>query len=207
MPRYFFNVTEGHSKNLIRDSEGVILSDDDEARKEAAGWARDIAKHGFCRVIPTRRVVVTRETGDEIMTLRLSDIRISRAAAWLDRTRAVSGYFNSRSFALLLVAALLAIIVHAAAITTPVLEKVSRYAVASAPAQGRFVDVRFMPGATAADITKFLEHHQGSLVDGPRLGGFYRMQISDAALQRKSIEKIAGEMAKENIVEFAAVVE
>jgi hypothetical protein len=40
MPRYFFNVIEGYSKNLVRDSEGVILDGDDEAKKkQQAGLA------------------------------------------------------------------------------------------------------------------------------------------------------------------------
>jgi len=206
MPRYFFNVIEGRSKNLIGDTEGVVLRGAGEARKEALGLARDIAKHGFSRAIQTWRVVVTCETGDEILSVRLSDLHASIIEVWLDRSRTICRSLNSH-LPLLLITALLALIALAAVTTRRVEENNVRYKVASAPAQRDLVDVRFRTSANAAEMTNLLENYKGSLVDGPRLGGFYRMRISQMGLQGKSIETIAGEIAKENIIEFVAVVE
>jgi hypothetical protein len=74
MPRYFFNVLEGHSENLARDSEGVEFSSLNEAREEAVGLARDFAKHGFYRSMQAWELVVADENGHELLTVPLSDI-------------------------------------------------------------------------------------------------------------------------------------
>jgi hypothetical protein len=207
MPRYFFNMIEGHSTTLMRDCEGVVLSSVSAARKEAVGLARDVARHGFHRSIQTWRVVVSSENGDEILTVPLSEIHVLKPPAWLYRYRPAAGYSSWRVFALLAVTALLAMIVYAAMTTTRVVEQGGGYEVASAPVQNGLVDVRFVPGASAAEITNFLESYQATLVDGPRMGGFYRVRIVDTALQHDAIGKIAGKMAKEHIVELAAVVQ
>ena len=66
MPRYFFNVVDGNSKNLLRDSEGAVFSDLGEARKEAVGWAQDFARHDFPKSIQTWKVLVFDENGDGV---------------------------------------------------------------------------------------------------------------------------------------------
>jgi hypothetical protein len=66
MPRYFFNIMEGHSQNLVRDIEGALLSGAGEARKEAVGLARDITRHGIHEPTQTWKVIVTDESGDEV---------------------------------------------------------------------------------------------------------------------------------------------
>src|ERR1700704_5483199 len=74
MPRYFFNIMEGHSQNLVRDIEGAVLSSAGEARKEALGLARDITRHGIHGPSQTWTVIVTDETGDEVLTVPLSGV-------------------------------------------------------------------------------------------------------------------------------------
>jgi hypothetical protein len=206
MPRYFFNMVEGHSKNLMRDSEGMVLSGVAEARKEAIGLARDVAKHGFDRSIQTWRVAVTSEGGQEVLTVPLSQIHVIRTPAWLDRYRPPGGSLSRHIFTLLTAAALSAIIVHAA-VTTRFTEPVGGFEMASSPTQAGLIDVRFVPGASAAEITRFLESYEASVVDGPRVGGFYRVRIADAVLRHDTVGKIAGRIANEKIVELAAVVQ
>jgi hypothetical protein len=210
VPRYFFNVVEGHSKNLVRDSEGTVLSGLSEARKEAVGWARDFAKHDFHRSIQTWKVVVTGENGEEVLAVPLSEVRPSKMIrAWLDlvgHNAKFESSFGPRILLWLIAAATLAIIVQAAIKTAPVAEN-GGYQTASAPIENAIVAVRFAPQASLADITKFLDAYKASIVDGPRPGGFYRIRIADTTLPQEELAKIVGRIAQETVVELAAVVQ
>ena len=62
-----------------------------------------------------------------------------------------------------------------------------------------------MPVANAENITIFLEAYKGLIVDGPRLGGLYRVRISETTLPQDELKKIAARMAQEQVVEFIAV--
>ena len=62
MPRYFFNMVDGYSRNLVKDSDGAEFSGVGEARKEAVGLARDVSRHGLRRST-TWQVVVTDSEG------------------------------------------------------------------------------------------------------------------------------------------------
>jgi hypothetical protein len=211
VPRYFFNVVEGHSKNLVRDSEGTVFSGLSEARKEAVGWARDFAKHDFHRSIQTWKVVVTGENGDEVLTVPLSEVRPSKMIrAWFDLVGHIAKFessFGRHILLWLVTAATLAIIVQAAIKTVPLAEKGSSYQTASAPIENAIVAVRFVPQASLADITKFLDAYKASVVDGPRPGGFYSIRIADTTLPQEELAKIVGRIAQERVVEFAAVVQ
>src|SRR5258707_14693336 len=79
MPRYFFNILEGHSQNLVRDIEGALLSGAPEARKEALGLARDITRHGIHAPKQTWTVIVTDEKGDEVLTVPLTGTAVRKA--------------------------------------------------------------------------------------------------------------------------------
>lgn len=211
VPRYFFNVVEGHSKNLVRDSEGTALSDLNEARKEAVGWARDFAKHDFHRPIQTWRVVVTGENGDEVLTVPLSEVRPSKMIrAWfglVDHIAKFESSFGPRILLWLLAAAILAIVVQAAIKTVSVSEKGNSYQTASAPVENTIVAVRFVAQASLADITEFLGAYKASIVEGPRPGGFYSIRIADTGSSHDQLTIIVGRIAQEKVVEFAAVVE
>jgi len=80
VPRYFFNMVDGHSRSLVKDSEGAEFSGMGEARKEAVGLARDVARHGLRRST-TWQVVVTDETGDEVLTVLLSEVGAGKTGA------------------------------------------------------------------------------------------------------------------------------
>src|ERR1700737_5170772 len=99
MPRFFFNVGEGGTKNIAKDSEGVVLDSVREAEKQAIGFARELVQH---KEIPRAfKVVVTDENGTQVLTLPLSEVR-GRSQLWLDlhrRFAALESNLGPRAFA------------------------------------------------------------------------------------------------------------
>jgi len=210
VPRYFFNILEGHSKDLVRDPEGAVFSGLGGARKEAIGLARDFAKHGFRGPMQTCTLIVTDENGYEVLRVPLSEIRPHKFRAWFDLRGCVSRFessFGPRILVWLVAAAMLAIIMQAAIKAVPIAEKGGSYQTASAPTEGTIVAVRFYPYVRVADISKFLEAYKASLVDGPRPGAFYHVRVEDTALLREELAKTVGRMAQEKVVEFVAIVQ
>jgi hypothetical protein len=169
VPRYFFNMVDGSSRNLLKDSDGAEFSDLNKARKEAVGLARDVARHGF-QGSAIWQVVVTDESGREALTIPLSEIRAPRISAWLDLGRAIAhleARFGTRAFVWLVLVAALTLIAFAALTPFRGREQSATYSTASAPTEGAVVAVRFVADAHAADITEFLETYRASLVGGP----------------------------------------
>jgi hypothetical protein len=208
MPRYFFNMVDGSSRNLVKDSDGAEFRDLSEARKEAVGLARDVARHGF-QGSAIWQVVVTDESGRDLLAIPLSQIRSSRIASWIDLGRHmahVEARFGTRAFVALVVAAMLTLITLAALTTLRGRDQNGSYRVASAPGEGAIVAVRFAADAHVADITEFLETYKASVIGGPRPGGFYRLSLADRALPPEEIARTVGRMTRERIVEFAAIV-
>jgi hypothetical protein len=68
---------------------------------------------------------------------------------------------------------------------------------------GTFAMVRFARQASAAEITKFLETYQATLVDGPRAGGLYRVRIAMSSLAKEELSRILSKMQQERVVESA----
>ena len=90
-------------------------------------------------------------------------------------------------------------------VTTVLFQDKGTYQPASAPSTGAIVAVRFVAQANAADVTRFLEAYKGSIVDGPRSGGFYRIRISETPLPQDELAKLAARMGQEKVVDFIAV--
>jgi hypothetical protein len=214
MPRYFFNIMEGRSQNLVRDIEGALLADAGEARKEALGLARDITRHGIHEPRQAWAVIVTDEQGDEVASVPLSATRARKSPAALDLGHRVARLESSLESSLgrgtvvwLIGAAALAIIVQATVTTVHFAQQQPSYQIASAPAEGAMVAVRFAPQASMADVGKFLDAYAASFADSPRPGNLYRLRIGEATLPPDELTKIAGRMAHEKVVEFAAAVQ
>jgi hypothetical protein len=99
MPRYFFNSVGGATKNIAKDSQGVVLDSVREAEKEAIGFARDLVQHK--EIARSSKVVVTDENGTQVLTLSLSEIR-GRIHLWLGLRRrfaALESKLGPRTFA------------------------------------------------------------------------------------------------------------
>ena len=126
--------------------------------------------------------------------------------------------FTPRTLAWSATAAVLAIVLQAGLLAGLYVgergsETSPSYQTASAPtrsftAAGSYALVGFAPQASAADVTKFLEEHQASVVDGPRSGGLYRVRVSAAALPKADLARIVKQMqADSKVVRFVAPTE
>jgi hypothetical protein len=207
MPRYFFYLYDSSSKNLVRDSEGVLLSGLRDAKNEAIGLGKDIARLGIDR--STWQVLVIDENGDRVLRVPLSEIRARKFQSWIDLAHRIATYeprFRSHVFTYLLMAAVLAMIGQAVVLTPQFRESGrSSYHLASVDAEGTTVDVRFVPRTSLADIEKFLRAYNASLVNGPLRGGWYRLRIADSSASPAELKDIASKMKQEDIVSLVAV--
>jgi hypothetical protein len=104
-------------------------------------------------------------------------------------------------------AAVLVVIVQADLRTAPVAEGNGGYRLTAAPTMVSLVAVRFVPKASLADITQLLDAYNASLVDGPGPGDLFKLRVGNANSSPDELAKVAGQIAREKIVEFAAVVE
>jgi hypothetical protein len=71
-------------------------------------------------------------------------------------------------------------------------------------AGGSFAMVRFARQASAGDITSFLQHYQAAVVDGPTMGGVYRVRIATSQLAKGEVARIVDQMRQDPVVEYAA---
>jgi hypothetical protein len=207
MPRYLFHIVDGESRpNSVRDSEGTVLRDATEARKEAVGLAQDIAKHRLDGANKWK-IVVTDEHGTTVLIVPLSEVLTLRVRAWTTLRGLVASlvYRSPRSLAWSLAAGV--IMAQAIALAVLLREQPGTYQTASAPSQGALVAIRFAGAATVDDITRFMETHQSSIVDGPRAGGFYRVRLSHTTLPRDEFARLVARMSDAKIVDFVAAVE
>jgi hypothetical protein len=210
MPRYFFNILEGHSRNLVRDIEGAVLSGAGEARKEAVGLARDITRHGIHQPTQTWTVIVTNESGDEVLTVPLSGAPARKSQGALDLGSCIAkleSSFGRGTIVWLIGAAVLAIAVPTGVTAVHVAQQRGSYQAASAPTEGALVAVRFASQASMADVGKFLDAYEASFAGGPRPGSLYRLRIGDTALPPEELSQIVRQMSQEKVVEFAAAVQ
>src|ERR1700730_2019376 len=151
MPRYFFNIMEGHTQNLVRDIEGALLSGAGEARKEAVGLARDITRHGIHEPGQTWNVIVTDESGDEVVTVPLSGNSARKMQGAFDlgnRIAKLESSFGRGTVVWLIGAAVLAILVQTAVTSGQVAQEHAGYRPAAAPTEAAIVAVRFAPQAS-----------------------------------------------------------
>ena len=85
------------------------------------------------------------------------------------------------------------------------------YQTASAPVQvqtekGSFVLLRFTARADADQITKFLEIHQASVVDGPK-AGMFKVRVAVTSLSKEELARVVKSMQNDKIVGFVAPTE
>ena len=220
MPRYFFNMMEGRSQNLVRDIDGILLADAGKAREEAIGLAQDISSHGLAESMKSWTVVVTDDGGAEVLTVPLSGIGARKPPAARAEGRLVGrgiAKLNSRigrGAVLWIVAAAALAVVAQATLTIPRLapesgsyQTASALPSAAAANEGAAVSVRFKPQASVADVTRFLEAYAATLAGGPLPGNLYRLRIGDANLSQAELAKVIARMAQEQAVELAVAVQ
>ena len=167
MPRYFFHMIEGSDSDLIRDSDGVVLDNTSEARKQAVALARHIVQDSSGESLDGGKIVVTEENGDRLLITPLSGI--SARSIWMPfqpgsliaRRKHLFGLRPSARFE---AAAALGIVVKAALMTIlMIVSKGESYRIASPPAGDSYrtasaaaggvaVAVRFVPQASPGAI-------------------------------------------------------
>jgi hypothetical protein len=69
---------------------------------------------------------------------------------------------------------------------------------------GSFAMMRFARQASAGDITSFLQHYQATVVDGPTMGGVYRVRVATNQLPKGEVTRIVEQMRQDRVVEYAA---
>src|ERR1043166_897840 len=127
--------------------------------------------------------------------------------------------FSPRTLAFSAVGGVLAIVLQAGLlarlyIAEPGSEVPAAYKTASAPTTrsfapvtGSYVLIGFVPQANAADVTKFLDAHKATIVDGPK-SGLYRIRVSAAALPKADLAAIVKQMQDESkVVRFVTATE
>jgi anti-sigma factor RsiW len=116
-----------------------------------------------------------------------------------------------RTLAFSAAAAVLALALQAGVITGVLLNENTPggYQTASAPASasGSFAMIRFVPQATAADITRFLDANKLSIAGGPAPGGLYRVRVAATALPKAELSQVLKQLQQDKAVEFIAAVE
>lgn len=112
--------------------------------------------------------------------------------------------FTPRTLAIAASLGALAIVVQASmligVLTKPQIPTQTASTVRHSRWHGTFALVRFARQASAAEITKFLQHYKGTLVDGPRPGGLY--QVRFGSIPNDELDRIAAQMHHEPIVEY-----
>ena len=73
MPRYFFHMIEGDDSDLIKDSDGVVLDNTSEARKQAIALARHIVEDSSGESLDGWKIVVADENGNQLLVIALSE--------------------------------------------------------------------------------------------------------------------------------------
>jgi anti-sigma-K factor RskA len=136
-------------------------------------------------------------------------IRSVRAVA--SRVATLIAGLSPRTLAIAASVAVLAIAVQAFVLLGVLTKPQGAYQTAAVDAgahrHGAFALVRFAKQASAAEITKFLETYQATLVDGPKAGGLYRVKVAMTALAKEELARIVLRMQHEHVVEFAAPTE
>ncbi|MPZ37833.1 MAG: hypothetical protein GEU95_07175 [Rhizobiales bacterium] len=117
--------------------------------------------------------------------------------------------FSPRTLAYAGTAAALALVVQAAVLTTVAVRDQgtpSGHVLSSAPAEGgQRAVVRFVAKATLADVTRFLDVNQATVVSGPSRG-MYEIQFAASPMPEADFSRAIQRMKSESrIVEFIAI--
>jgi len=78
------------------------------------------------------------------------------------------------------------------------------YAVASSdgPSGGTRALVQFQPDVRLADITRFLDAHNASIISGPK-AGLFRLQLGERAMSKDEVDTLMKELRGDKIISFA----
>lgn len=123
------------------------------------------------------------------------------------------GSLSPRQLAYGAIAAAVVLMVQATALTGVLVGGgASSYSTASGPDEvglpgnGTYLLVGFQPYITADAMTRFLETHSARIIDGPRAGGLFRIEIARNRMARSDADQIVASMrSKADVVRFVGV--
>ena len=146
--------------------------------------------------------------------INAEEARAPRQGRWFDLGSRIFEFLSSltpRTLARSAIAAAVAILVQAAVIASVVVKEQgspSEPRLASAPSEGSYAVVRFVPQTTADDMTNFLRAYKATVVEGPLKGQLYRIRLSETKLPEEEVGKIVRQMQSESkIVDYIAAEE
>jgi hypothetical protein len=117
------------------------------------------------------------------------------------------GRLGARALAFSVAAAAIVIVVQAGLLASLSISRYdsSSYQTASVQRSGE-IGIGFVPAATAADITKFLDAYHLTIVEGPRPGGLFMTRPETGTLPKEGLDRLVRRIQEESrIVRFAAV--
>jgi hypothetical protein len=146
---------------------------------------------------------------------------VRRAATSPGLGARIAEFFSPRTLAWAASAAVVIVMLQAGVIARLALQEhdgaappaAMSFETASAPVTrglevGSYALVRFAPQASMADVNKFLDSRDATIVDGPKPGGVYRVRVAHGALSQRELSRLVKEMeAAKTIVSFAAPTE
>ena len=112
--------------------------------------------------------------------------------------------FSPRTLAYAASAAVLALVVQAAVLTTVVVRDQGGQSYELSSADDRLAVVRFTTGATLAEVTRFLDVNHAVVANGPKPGGLYEIRLSRSMPEAEFANAIQRMKAESRIVEFIA---
>ena len=108
-------------------------------------------------------------------------------------------------------AAAFAILLQAGIIAGVLMQDRGGYGLASLDAgvstgqSGAYAQIRFAPGATSEQITKFLQDNKATIVGGPAAGtGMYRVKVAMTGLAKDDLARLVRQLQENKVVGFAA---
>ncbi len=124
--------------------------------------------------------------------------------------------FSPRTLAWSAAAATLAIVLQAGLLAgifmnervNPQGAQLASFSTAAPKAEGTYALVSFAPQVSATEITKFLQAHNFSMVEGPRAGGLYKVRLSVTGLPKEELSRIVKRLQDDtSVVRFVAPVD
>lgn len=183
----------------LRDELEIVREDQDAAFALAEASPR-----------PSPRVLDELMRRVEAEPAKIAHLTARAKAGFVDWLGEKLSLLSPRALAYAAGAAALALVLQAGIIGSSFIGGSTSFQTAShqpatgAAAQGTFLLVGFQAGATTEEMTALLNQIRGTIVEGPRPGGFYRVRIGSAGMSQAEIEAaLATLRSRSAVVRFA----
>jgi hypothetical protein len=169
----------------LRDELEIVREDQDASFALAEASPR-----------PSARVLDDLMKRVEAEPAKLAHVAARARAGFADWFGEKLSMLSPRTLAYAAGAAALALVIQAGVIGSSFISSPAQFQTAShgpgavARSEGTFLLVGFNNAATAGDVTRLLEQVKGTIVEGPRPGGFYRIRIGGVDMSQADIDRV-----------------